>query len=85
MIRVYHEWMGVAEKVVNVITKLMEGWKTRLEVNENGKVSTSSKINIVKGFLQGDSYSPVGFCLTEVPVAMLIEEIDSWLHNGTKS
>ena len=77
MIRVYHEWMGVAEKVVNVITKLMEGWKTRLEVNENGKVSTSSKINIVKGFLQGDSYSPVGFCLTEVPVAMLIEEIDA--------
>ena len=35
-------------------------------------------INIVKGFLQCDSYSPVGFCLTEVPVAMLIEESDSY-------
>ena len=75
MIRVY-QWMGVPEKVVNVITKLMEGWKTRLEVNENGKVSTSRTINIVKGFSQGDSYSPVGFCLPEVPVAMLIEETD---------
>ena len=72
------QWMGVPEKVVNVITKLMEGWKTRLEVNENGKVSTSRKINIVKGFPQGDSYSPVGFCLIEVPVAMLIEETDGY-------
>ena len=32
----------------------------------------------MKGFLQGDSYSPVGFCLTEVPVAMLIEEADGY-------
>ena len=32
----------------------------------------------MKGFLQGDSYSPVGFCLTEVHVAMLIEETDGY-------
>ena len=82
MIRVY-QWMGVPEKVVNVIVKLMEGWKTRLEVTEDGKVLTSRKINIRKGFLQGDSYSPVGFCLTEVPISMLIEETDG-VYNGTK-
>ena len=34
--------------------------------------------NILKGFLQGDSYSPVRFCLTEVSVAMLIEETDGY-------
>ena len=34
MIRVY-QWMRVPEKVVNVIVKLMEGWKTRLEVTED--------------------------------------------------
>ena len=82
MIRVY-QWMGVPEKVVNVIVKLMEGWKTRLEVTEDGKVLTSRKINIRKGFLQGDSYSPVGFCLTEVPISMLIEETNG-VYNGTK-
>ena len=47
-------------------------------VNENGKVSTSRMINIMKGFLQVDTYSPVGFCLTEVPVALLIEETDGY-------
>ena len=77
MIRVY-QWMGVPQKVVNVISKLMEGWKPRLEINQDGQVTTSRVTNIVKGFLQGDSYSPVGFCLTEAPVAMLIEESDGY-------
>ena len=40
MIRVY-QWMGVLQKVVNVIVKLMEGWKTSLEVTEDGKVLAS--------------------------------------------
>ena len=70
--------MGVAEKVVNVIGKLMEKWKTKLKVTEDGKVLTSSKINIRIGFLEGDNYSPVGFCLTEVPNSMLIEEADGY-------
>ena len=60
----------------NVIVKLMEGWKTRLEVIEDGKVLTSRKINIRKRFLQGDSYSPVRSCLAEIPIPMLIEETD---------
>ena len=31
-------------------------------------------IDIKKVFLQGDTYSPVGFCYTEIPVVMLLEE-----------
>ena len=37
MLRVYR-WMGVPEKVVNVLSQLMEGWKTRLEVTDKGKL-----------------------------------------------
>ena len=43
--------MRVSEKVVNVILKLMEGWKTRLEVSEDGNVLTSRKINVTEGFI----------------------------------
>ena len=75
---------GVPEKMVNVIVKLMQGWKTRLEVTEDGNVLTSRKINIRKGFLQGDSYSPVGLCLTEVPISLLIEETDMYTMGQTK-
>ena len=40
MLRVYR-WVGVPEKVVNLLSQLMEGWKTRLEVTDKGKVKTS--------------------------------------------
>ena len=70
--------MGEPEKVVSVIVKLMEGWKTRLEVTEDGKVLTSRKSNIRKAFLKGDSYSLVGFCLTEVSISLLIKKTDGY-------
>ena len=56
----------------------MEGWKTSLEVTEDRKVLASRKMNIRKGFLQGDSYSPVGFCPTELPISMLIKKTDGY-------
>ena len=30
----FHQWIGVSKKVVNIIIKLMEGWKTRLDVTQ---------------------------------------------------
>ena len=72
MLRVY-EWMGIPKSVCKVIEQLMVRWKTRLEVFDQGKKVVSRWIEIKRGFLQGDSYSPVGFCLTEIPVAMLLE------------
>ena len=43
-----------------------------------GKVTNSWLINIIKSFLQGDSYAPVGFCLTEVPITVLLEETSGY-------
>ena len=51
----------------------MMRWKTRLKVFNQSKKVVSRWIEIKRGFLQGDSYSPVGFCLTEIPIAMLLE------------
>ena len=77
MLRVY-DWMGIPEKICKVIKKLMNGWKTRLEVKTNKEVLLSRWINIKKGFLQGDTYSPIGFCLTEIPVMMMLQETDGY-------
>ena len=73
MVMVY-DWMGVPKPLINVLRKLMSSWKTRLELNAGNHKVQSRWIRIRCGFLQGDSYSPVGFCLTEVPVTMLLEE-----------
>ena len=73
MLRVYR-WMRIPEDVIKVIERLMQNWKTTLEVNIDGRKMTSRWMQISCGFLQGDSYSPVGFCLSEVPICMLLSE-----------
>ena len=77
MIRVF-TWMGYPSKFINVLKQLMDGWKTKLEVNDGGKIKTRRWIRILKGFLQSDSYSPVGFCLTELPIAVLLDETEGY-------
>ena len=67
MLRVYR-WIGIPDEVIKPISNLMELWKTRLEIWSKGEKITSRWINISCGFLQGDSYSPVGFCISEIPV-----------------
>ena len=69
---------GIPKSVCKVIAQLMMGWKTRLEVFDQGKKVVSRWIEIKRGFLQGDSYSPVGFCLTEMPIAMLLEGTEGY-------
>ena len=61
MVRVYH-WIGIPKEVITLISELMEKWKTRLEIWSRSEKLTSRWIDISCGFLQGDSYSPVGFC-----------------------
>ena len=73
MTRMYR-WMAILEKLVNIIIKLMEGWKTRLEVTEDGKALTSKTINIRTDLLQRDSYSAEIFCLKKKTVSILIEK-----------
>ena len=66
------------KSVCKVIEQLMVGWKTRLEVSDQGKKVVSRWIEIKREFLQGDSYSPVGFCLTEIPIALLLEGTEGY-------
>ena len=72
MIRVY-DWIGIPRNVIRLIVDLMSKWKTRLEIWNGSEKMTSRWIRILCGFLQGDSYSPVGFCITEIPVCMLLQ------------
>jgi hypothetical protein len=81
ILRVYR-WMRVPEKVLNVLSRLMEGWKTRLEVTDKGEVRISRWINIRKGFLQGDSYSAVSF-LPDGSTNCNDSGGDRWVQDGT--
>ena len=72
---IIYRWMGFSERVVKVIEQLMCGWWTVCMVTAEEKKEASRWINIRRGFLQGDSLSP----LAEVPAAMLIEQSDGYM------
>ena len=57
----------------------MKKWKTRLKVWTKGEKKISRLISVSTGFLQGDSLSPVGFCLSEVPIGMLLNETRGYM------
>ena len=52
-------WMGIPDDECRLIEELMKKWKTRLKVWKDGQKETSRWISIKKGFLEGDSYSPI--------------------------
>ena len=52
MSRVY-QWIGIPNKVIKLISQLMEKWETRLEIWSKGGKHTSRWIDISCGFLQG--------------------------------
>ena len=73
MVRVY-EWIGIPTAVISLLREPMNKWKTRLEFWTDGEKCVSRWIDIKCGFLQGDSYLPVGFGITEIPIAKLLEQ-----------
>ena len=62
------------EGQLGACSQLVEKWKTRLEIWSRGENLTSRWIDISCGFFQGDSYSPVGFCISEIPVCLLLQQ-----------
>ena len=73
VMRVYG-WMGFPQKVLMLTEALMNRWSTKIEIYDGEKRCTSRLIRFNRGFLQGDSYSAVGFCLSEVPVCIFLAD-----------
>ena len=69
-----YNWIEIPKDVTSVLSELMKRWKTKLVVWDGNDKNVNRWINITCGFLQGDSYSPVGFCLTGIPVCILLSE-----------
>ena len=72
-LRVY-EWIDIPKDVIELIYQLMSKWKTRLEIWHKGEKVTSRWIEILCGFLLRDSYSHVGFSISEILVFKLLQE-----------
>ena len=61
------------DNLITLLNSLMRKWKTRPEIWKNGEKSISRWIDM-RSFLQDDSHSPIGFCISEIPVCKLLQE-----------
>ena len=55
-------------KMINFIKKSMKTWNTTMHLNSVQGLITTEKISIKQGIFQGDSLSPLLFCLALVPL-----------------
>ena len=70
---------GIAENIIDIMSSSMPMWKTNLYANSQHLGSVSIK----RGIFQGDSFSPLLFVITLIPITMVYIDRDRhWLPSG---
>lgn len=75
----YIQWLFNAVQVPNslktFLTRLMTTWRVKYEVRSpTGGTERSSYLRIRSGVLQGDSFSPLLFCLAMAPISYAVKK-----------
>ena len=69
----------VNPKVITLIEKQMQTWRTTISLHHNKGSIVMPDVKIRKGIFQGDSLSPLLFCLAIDPLSKILNE-----HNSNK-
>ena len=56
----------------------MKTWKTKLQIYANGEILVTDAIKVIRGIFQGDSLSPLLFCISYIVVSIIVKN----LRNG---
>ncbi|CAH2016975.1 unnamed protein product [Acanthoscelides obtectus] len=74
-----HSWLtevlhlyGIENHIVKLLTYAMSKWKTRLCLNTPDSQIDAGEVSIKRGIFQGDSLSPLWFCLALRPLTSLL-------------
>lgn len=74
-----HTWLikvleihGIASQIIDLLKQLMNTWRTALLMHTREGRIESDKIRIRRGLFQGDTLSPIWFCLALNPLSKLL-------------
>ena len=73
------EAMKVPKKLLNTVKKLTEIWRTRVVSRIRGKEKASSFITYRRGVYQGDSLSPLLFCVSLLPLSLQLRQHQGYM------
>jgi hypothetical protein len=77
--------VGLPISLLRSIKHMMQGWSVRYEVGYGRNKSISQALNVKNGVLQGDTLSPLLFCLAMAPVAYSLDELGGKYRTYTRS
>jgi hypothetical protein len=88
--RVPHSWIiksleiiGINTKVILIMKKVMGYWKTRMHLHAENKLIETQDIKIQCGIFQGDSLSPLLFCICLLPLTEQLNKLNTGYKEHT--
>jgi len=82
--RVPHIWIikpleliGITDKVVSFTKKVMGHWRTRMRLHAENKLIETEDIKIQCGIFQGDSLTPLLFCICLIPLTEKLNKLNT--------
>ena len=76
-----HTWLvkslriyGIEPKIINFLSTMMQKWSTIIHIRGQKEAVRTEPITIKRGLYQGDSLSPLWFCLALNPLSMLLRD-----------
>jgi hypothetical protein len=88
--RVPHSWIikslkitGINNKVVSFTKKVMSYWRTRMCLHTENKLIETEDTEIQCGIFQGDSLSPLLFCICLIPLTEQLNRLNTGYEEHT--
>jgi hypothetical protein len=88
--RVPHSWiikslelMGINNKIILFTKKIMSHWRTRMRVHTENKLTETEEIEIQCAVFQGDSLSPLRFCICLIPLTEQLNRLNMGYEEHT--
>jgi hypothetical protein len=88
--RVPHSWIiksletiGINTKVISFTKKVMGYWRTRMRLHAENKLTETEDIKIQCGIFQGDSLSPLLFCICLLPLTKKLNKLNTGYDEHT--
>ena len=88
--RVPHRWIiralsaiGAPERIVRLVDSLAKNWETVFEARTGQGITRTKRIPYKRGVYQGDSLSPLLFCLCIIPISICLRKFRGITIDGS--
>jgi hypothetical protein len=71
------ELIGINNKIIQFTKKVMGYWRTRMRLHTENKLIEIEDIKIKCGRFQGDSLSPLLFCICLIPLTEQLNRLNT--------